>query len=196
MKKFLRKSKCGKRQVYKQREIWSENRGNSGINFRCWLTARKRTRVRTGVLRPLVFPRRLHGQIWPKGEKKPRELERARRSTKRRSRGAAEKKHSFTAKRTLHGETKARSSRSLPRPYPSFPLRPALIPVAPLSPFNFVLLAPIFRFFCPFSQPSLSFSLVPLSLILFDSLSKSFVLIFQSVAFYPSTFFRSFFFSL
>lgn len=97
----------------KRKEIRSENRGSSGVNFRRWPTARERTRV--PHRRPLVvFSRRLQGEIWPRGEKKPRELERARRSTKRRSRGAAEKKHSFTTKQTLHGETKARFSCSLP----------------------------------------------------------------------------------
>lgn len=57
----------------------------------------------------------------------------------------SKKQHSFIAKRTLHGETKASSSRLLPR-YISFLLFGSfLVQNTPLSPFNFVHLVLILR---------------------------------------------------
>jgi hypothetical protein len=70
------------------------NRGSSGVNFRRW-PAKGRTSV--SHRRPSPRPRHLpfegrtasvFAKTWLGREKKPRELEGARRSTKRRSRGA------------------------------------------------------------------------------------------------------------
>lgn len=196
--KSLCKSKRERTQMRKRKEILSqETKGDrvaiSGIGQQLG---------RINVQHTSVLPQRPHHECTEIGlEKKSRESLKRSHDEEKKPRRRSKKQHSFIAKRTLHGETKASSSRLLPRYLvpPSLLFGSVLVQKTPLSSFNFVHLVLILR--SSDRTVLLSSSLfISLSSSLFLSLSSTshllrffffirglFVLPFQYLAFYLLT---------